>query len=129
MRTCCTSYVSVVHEFGWDNYRKLALLFGFTRILMEPLFTEHPETDPEHGKDGLKESCYIALKSGGGSWLSGNVRGDESWKHLNRAMSNIFILCDLILMMCTIFFFPAAFLILTSKADHLLVLDFQDYLI
>lgn len=34
---------------------------------MEPLFTEHPETDPEHGKDGLKESCYIALKSGGGS--------------------------------------------------------------
>lgn len=35
---------------------------------------EHRETDPEHGKDGLKDSSYIDLKSGGGSWLSGNVK-------------------------------------------------------
>lgn len=66
---------------GETTTENLHFYLGFTRILMELLFMEHRETDPEHretdpehGKDGLKDSSYIDLKSGGGSWLSGNVK-------------------------------------------------------
>lgn len=89
---------------------------------MEPLVMEHLESDTEHGKNGLKESvllCFAKWKRPLTQWKC-KRRGILEITETEQCLMLSSPVTSVLMMMCTVFFFPELLLVLTSKAGDLL---------